>query len=146
MKNCDQAYQAVIRAPFGAVGIPMRGDLLLTVDPLSDPLEEDSPPVGAAARVAAMIRDYLCDLAAPLSTELLIRGSDFQLKLWGRLQQIAAGGTVTYGESAQEMGRNPCPLIPSHRVSKSGLGGFSSQLNGPQLEVKRWLLVHEGGL
>jgi methylated-DNA-[protein]-cysteine S-methyltransferase len=44
-------------------------------------------------------------------------------------------------------GANPYPVVvPCHRViaSDGGLGGFARQRGGFLLEVKRWLLQHEG--
>ncbi|MCB1827913.1 MAG: methylated-DNA--[protein]-cysteine S-methyltransferase, partial [Coxiellaceae bacterium] len=40
----------------------------------------------------------------------------------------------------------PIPIvIPCHRiVAKSGLGGFSGQTAGEKMQIKRWLLGHEG--
>jgi len=54
------------------------------------------------------------------------------------------------GSSAQAVGRacgsNPIPIvIPCHRVvGKSGLGGFMQHTEGESLDIKRWLLAHEG--
>lgn len=69
--------------------------------------------------------------------------------------KVRAGETVSYGELArrvrrpgaaravgQVMAHNPVPLlVPCHRVisSDGSLGGF-----GAGLEIKRWLLAHEG--
>jgi methylated-DNA-[protein]-cysteine S-methyltransferase len=46
----------------------------------------------------------------------------------------------------QACGANPFPLvIPCHRVvATGGLGGFSRHGGGFLLDVKRWLLRHEG--
>ena len=47
----------------------------------------------------------------------------------------------------QACGANPFPLIvPCHRViaAGGGLGGFSRQRGGFLLDIKRWLLAHEG--
>ena len=44
-------------------------------------------------------------------------------------------------------GANPYPLVvPCHRVVASGgaLGGFARNRGGFLLDVKRWLLAHEG--
>ena len=84
-------------------------------------------------------------------------GTPFQQKVWKELQRIPHGRTVSYGELArrvgapkaaravgQAVGANPIPiLIPCHRVIRSNgeLGGFSAGL-----EIKRWLLRHEGCL
>jgi methylated-DNA-[protein]-cysteine S-methyltransferase len=43
-------------------------------------------------------------------------------------------------------GANRIPLvIPCHRVLGSGgIGGFMHSRRGPGIEIKRWLLKHEG--
>jgi methylated-DNA-[protein]-cysteine S-methyltransferase len=43
-------------------------------------------------------------------------------------------------------GANRIPLvIPCHRVVAShGIGGFMHARRGPGIEIKRWLLRHEG--
>lgn len=85
-------------------------------------------------------------------------GTPFQLRVWHALLAIPAGQTVTYGAVAtllntapravgQACGSNPLPLvIPCHRVvSSSGLGGFMHAASGAPLDIKAWLLRHEGG-
>jgi methylated-DNA-[protein]-cysteine S-methyltransferase len=70
---------------------------------------------------------------------------------------IPAGTTHTYGDLAralasspravgQAVGDNPIPIvIPCHRIlAVHGLGGYMHGTEGFPLEVKRWLLHHEG--
>lgn len=84
-------------------------------------------------------------------------GTQFQQSVWRYLRSIPAGEVRTYGEVAAELRsspravgnacrRNPLPLIiPCHRVvSASGIGGFSGQTAGMQIDTKRQLLAHEG--
>lgn len=74
---------------------------------------------------------------------------------------VRFGDSVTYGELANRsgsgipargigtvMGRNPLPLVvPCHRVlAHDGLGGYSGGGGLDGLEVKRWLLTHEGAV
>ena len=71
----------------------------------------------------------------------------------------SAGATRSYLEVAQQIGSAPRPvgtacganriplLIPCHRVvGSSGLGGFMHSRGGKPLEIKRWLLRHEGAV
>ena len=73
------------------------------------------------------------------------------------MQAIPRGKTRSYGELAVELnsgaqavgqacGANPIAIIiPCHRVvGKTGLGGFIKSTGDTQLEIKRWLLAHEG--
>jgi len=82
-------------------------------------------------------------------------GTEFLQRLWQATAAIPFGKTVSYGDLAarvgiplaaravgQGMARNPLPiLVPCHRViaADGSLGGY-----GGGLEMKRWLLRHEG--
>ena len=94
---------------------------------------------------------YVFDL--PLKPQ----GTEFQRRVWQRLQGIAPGEVRTYGEIATELHsspravgnacrRNPIPLIiPCHRiVSAQGIGGFAGQTQGDKISIKQQLLCHEG--
>jgi methylated-DNA-[protein]-cysteine S-methyltransferase len=97
------------------------------------------------------IGDYLEGRRTSFDLELDLRGDEFQLKVWHRLQQIEYGETVTYGAIADELGdrnlarrvggavgHNPLSLIvPCHRVLGAG-GGLTGYAGG--LERKAWLL------
>ena len=84
-------------------------------------------------------------------------GTPYQQKIWETLRQIPVGQVWRYSDisrqlqsSARAVGgacrRNPIPVIvPCHRVvAASGLGGFSGTTSGAMMDVKRWLLAHEG--
>lgn len=88
---------------------------------------------------------------------LQLNGTSFQRQVWRAMQRIPAGQTRTYGEIAQALQSspravgnacraNPIPIIiPCHRVvAANGLGGYSGQTHGRQIDIKRWLLAHEG--
>lgn len=91
----------------------------------------------------------------PEELPLKPEGSPFQKQVWQLLLEIPWGESRTYGDLAsrfpgkmsaqavgQAVGRNPIALvIPCHRVLGAGgrLTGFSAGL-----EIKRWLLTHEG--
>jgi methylated-DNA-[protein]-cysteine S-methyltransferase len=103
------------------------------------------------------IVDYFEDARSAISLPLDMRGTPFQLRAWQALRQIPCGQTRNYGQLARQLNTspravgnacraNPCPIVvPCHRVvSQSGIGGFSGQTRGELLEIKRWLLRHEG--
>jgi methylated-DNA-[protein]-cysteine S-methyltransferase len=89
---------------------------------------------------------------------LELHGTEFHRRCWLALGSIPYGQTVSYGEQARRLGlgsdaaravgaangRNPLPIVlPCHRVigSDGSLTGF-----GGGLDVKRFLLEHEGAL
>jgi methylated-DNA-[protein]-cysteine S-methyltransferase len=104
------------------------------------------------AAVAALDA-YFAGRAPPLPA-LDLRGTPFQLAVWGALREIPWGEVRTYGEVARLMGcagsaravgganhDNPVAiLVPCHRVVQASgrLGGYAAGL-----EAKRWLLAHE---
>jgi methylated-DNA-[protein]-cysteine S-methyltransferase len=159
MSQENRAFQAVINVPFGQVGITLQGERLVGVDYLeaeTAPYIENTPGV---RRVLQSIDSYLADPTHRFELETDLAGTDFQKRVWQALQAIPAGKALTYGELAEKIGTgaravgnacraNPCPLIvPCHRVvAANGLGGFAGQRSGRKLEIKRWLLQHEGRL
>lgn len=113
-------------------------------------------PDTSSARVALLLA-YLADPHTPIPPQHPDSGTPYQRRVWQLLQQIPAGEVRTYGELAAELGSspravaqacraNPIPvLIPCHRVvGKGGIGGYMGKSEGPELEIKRWLLHHEG--
>ncbi len=90
------------------------------------------------------------------------RGPTFFRACWEATRKIRRGRVLTYAELAQRAGspaalraagqamrRNTLPVIvPCHRVvgSSGSLGGYGGTMDreGPELEIKRWLLTLEG--
>jgi O-6-methylguanine DNA methyltransferase len=119
---------------------------------------DQKPPdriIGEVNDTIDAIQGYFAGLATEFAEiPLDLRGTPFQLQVWGELQKIPLGRTRSYQELAWRLGKpqaaravgracgaNPIPLIvPCHRViaANGALGGFSSGL-----ERKRWLLLHE---
>ena len=86
-----------------------------------------------------------------------LKGTSFQLKVWGYLKKIPHGSTRTYSQVAKgirkplavravanAIGKNPyAPRIPCHRVIRSdgSLGGYSGKGG---IKTKKLLLKKEG--
>lgn len=84
---------------------------------------------------------------------LLVRGTNFQIKVWEALLSIPYGQVSTYGEIAKKIGspravravgaacgKNHIPyLIPCHRVlaSDGGIGGYSGGITRKQAMLMR---------
>lgn len=150
-------FDAVLAAPFGALGVRLAGNALAGLDFL--PPDTALRPSGAAAvhRVAHELEAYYADPRHGWHLTLAPAGTPYRQRVWQVLAAIPAGATRTYGEIAaqlasspravgQAVGDNPIPIvIPCHRVlAAHGLGGFMHDRNGFPLDVKRWLLRHEG--
>jgi methylated-DNA-[protein]-cysteine S-methyltransferase len=104
-----------------------------------------------------LLQGYFGDATTDIPPLQPARGTPFQRRVWGLLQQIPVGEVRRYGEIASALGSsaravagacraNPLPiLIPCHRVvAATGLGGYMGEIDGGALEIKRWLLHHEG--
>ena len=86
-----------------------------------------------------------------------VKGTEFQKAVWARLNELAFGEVISYGELGRSTGRatagravggavgaNPVPIIvPCHRVlaSNNRITGYSG---GNGIPTKVWLLEHEG--
>lgn len=151
-----RGFDAVVAAPFGAVGFELSGDSVYRIKllpPGTDPIALHGV---AAKAAAAQLSAYFDDRLASLDFPHLAKGTAFQQEVWRAISRVPVGRTLTYGELAdtigavaraigQACGDNPLPLlIPCHRiVSRAGLGGFGHASDGFLPRVKRWLLAHE---
>jgi methylated-DNA-[protein]-cysteine S-methyltransferase len=128
---------------------------------------ESPPPApmqSVALRVAALLEghaDPLQDVALDMSEV-----SAFHQRVYGITRAIPPGGTLTYGEVAdqlgepgaaravgQALGHNPfAPIVPCHRVlaARSGGGGFSAEggvaTKLRMLQIEKAQLGREPGL
>jgi methylated-DNA-[protein]-cysteine S-methyltransferase len=109
-----------------------------------------------AGRVSAALSDYFGGrLGALDEIEVEMHGTPFQLRVWGALREIPAGGTASYSAIARRIGAgdavravgaangaNPIAVVvPCHRVI--GASGHLTGYGGG-IDRKRWLLHHEG--
>ena len=90
-------------------------------------------------------------------TDMILKGTKFQIKVWKYLKTIKKGTVLTYFEVAKginkpkavravanAIGKNPyAPKIPCHRVIRSdgSLGGYSGKGG---IKTKKKLLKSEG--
>ena len=148
-------YDAVVAAPFGAVGVAVQG-----VQVAIELLPKNHPSKAAehktAANVASQIEAYFNNPRNDFNLPIMHKGTPFQRRVWQAISAIPRGQVLTYGQVAEQIGSgaravaNACganhlPLvIPCHRVvAKNGIGGFmSGQADG--IKIKTWLLKHEG--
>lgn len=156
--NSGQRYDAVVSAPFGAIGIETaNGDVVALQFLSAQPASAATSALGADA--AAQVEQYLRDAGFRFDLPLRVEGTSFQRRVWEAIAAIPCGQTRRYGELAAELdapartvgqacGDNRLPLIiPCHRViGATSLGGFAHARSGFALSVKRWLLEHEHAL
>lgn len=155
-------FDAVVTAPFGAVGIRTEGvgtedECVAEILYLPPGTRAVAPKNRLAARAAAQVEAYLRDPAAPFELPLKPVGTRFQRRVWEAITAIPAGEVQSYGAIAKRLRSGPRPVgqacganhfplaIPCHRVvSSSGIGGFARNDDGFHVAIKRWLLAHEG--
>jgi methylated-DNA-[protein]-cysteine S-methyltransferase len=152
------SYQAVVAAPGFALGVQCSDDEVTAIDFL-EPRPVQAPSTPLAAEAVRQLHAYLADPNFAFSLPLRPAGTTFQRRVWQEISAIPNGRTETYGQLAktlknapravgQACGANPYPVVvPCHRVvaTGGGLGGFARERGGFLLDVKRWLLKHEGG-
>ena len=150
-------YQAVVAAPDFALGVRCNDDEIQVIDFL-EARAEVTPKSLLAKEAVRQLRAYLRDPGFVFGLPLAPAGTPFQRRVWAQIEAIPCGETRTYGDVAAALGNapravggacgaNPYPLVvPCHRVvaSGGGLGGFARERGGLLLDIKRWLLAHEG--
>ena len=152
-------YQAKLTAPFGVLGILCTEEALTGIRFLAPDTGPQPPCHVFAQRVCEQLSAYLADAGFHFDLPLLLGGTAHQNKVWQGMRAIPCGQVLTYGDLAaqigsspravgQACGNNPIPIvIPCHRViGKAGLGGFMHRSGGFALDIKRWLLAHEGAI
>lgn len=108
-----------------------------------------------AAETVRQMEEYFCGKRTRFDVPVLLRGTNFQMKVWEGLSKVPYGETISYSALASEIGRpeavravanavakNPVAIIiPCHRVITKGgkLGGFAWGT-----DLKRELLKIEG--
>ncbi len=149
------------QAPFGRLRLTRRGERLSHIDFVA-PDEVETPmaePCSAAwAPYVSALAAYFEDATEPFPFALAVAGTDFQQRVWAQIAAIPVGETRSYQDIAlalgsharavgQACGRNPVPVwVPCHRVlpKQGGLGGFNLGQEDWLVQIKRWLLQHEG--
>lgn len=150
-------YQAIVAGEHFSLGVRCDEQSIEQIVFLS-PHAPQEPANDLAAEASRQLAAYLADAAYRCQLPLRACGTPFQRRVWQQIAEIPLHSTRTYGEIAralanapravgQACGANPFPVIvPCHRVlaTGGGLGGFARQEGGFLLDVKRWLLAHEG--
>jgi methylated-DNA-[protein]-cysteine S-methyltransferase len=151
------SYQAKLPTPFAVLGIRTAGERLIGIDYLPRGAATLDPISRFAGSVCRQIERYLDDPGYEFDLPFDYHGSEFQRRVWRAIRAIPPGKVLSYADVARRLdtaprpvggacGANRIPLvIPCHRVVGSGgIGGFMHTRRGPGIEIKRWLLRHEG--
>ena len=152
-----ESFHARLATPFAVLGIRTVGERLTDIHYLPKGAATLGPTTRLAERVCRQVARYLADPEFRFDLPFEYSGTAFQCKVWRAISAIPSGRTDTYLGIARQLrtaprpvggacGANRIPLvIPCHRVlGSNGIGGFMHSRGGYPLEVKRWLLGHEG--
>ena len=153
----EAGYQAVVAAPGFALGVRCDDEEIIEIE-FIEPRPEVAPVNALAAETVRQLRAYLADPAFAFGLPLRPSGTAFQRRVWGEIAAIPPVPSPTLGRVPENLliaaravhpacGAPPFPLVvPCHRVvaSAGGLGGFARHGGGFLLDIKRWLLKHEG--
>ena len=151
------SYDARVRTPFAVLGIGTQNGRLTRIQYLPKEAATLSPVNHVAERVCRQLERYVDDPGFRFDLPFEYRGTEFQCRVWRAIHAIPSGHTLRYVDIARRLRTAPRPVggacganripivIPCHRVVGSdGIGGFMHARGGFPLEVKRWLLKHEG--
>lgn len=151
-------YDVYMKTPFSNLGLRFQDAFLIEIAFL----EDTGPNMSLSAeaeKVCEQINRYCASQLPNMHFDVKLKtiGTAFQRKVWEALQHIPVGEVVTYGELARKLNtsaravgnacrNNPISvIIPCHRVvARAGIGGFSGATQGRPLNIKKWLLNHEG--
>ncbi len=157
--NTNKCFSAIIDTPMpgSQLGFFVRDERLVSVEFISPAVTAIPPVTAFALGVAKQFERYFENSRWQFDIDLEVQGTLFQKRVWQALTKIPQGSVRRYGELATALDSspravgnacrvNPLPIIvPCHRVvAANGLGGFMGQRSGDELDIKRWLLRHEG--
>ena len=150
-------FDVIVRVPFGGIGIRTHEGAISEAVYLPRSIKPRAGKTPLAREAARQINAYFREAAFEFDLPLAEKGSAFQRTVWKVVASIPSGHTLSYGDVARRIRSAPravgqaCGanwyslLIPCHRVlAANGIGGFGSGDGGFHLNVKRWLLAHEG--
>ena len=151
-------YSAKLRTPFATLGLQSNGLAITRLSYLPLTERAQAPTDKVTEQAAREIERYLADAQYRFTVPLATGGTAFQQRVWQALCAIPPGESRTYGEVArnvrsaaravgQACGANRIALIvPCHRVvgALGSMGGFMNSDSGTPIDIKRWLLRHEG--
>lgn len=155
-------YNTFMQTPIGQLKLKFQDEKLCSLSVVEEysvekKIEKHKCSEQAENNVFPKLQKYFSSAITFKKIPLVAEGTPFQQKVWHELLKIPLGETRTYGEIAKKINSSPravgnaCRknpiqiIIPCHRVvSAKGIGGYAGETEGKQLNIKRWLLAHEG--
>lgn len=145
---------AYLNTPIGSLEVKGDENGLASVHFLETEVNYSSIVSEYLQSTISQLQEYFEGTRTEFQLKLNPQGTDFQKRVWGKLEEIPCAKTVSYQEIANRLGdpkviraaasangKNPIAIIiPCHRVigSDGSLTGYASGLHR-----KKWLLAHE---
>lgn len=153
----SNATTAIIATPFGSLLLKADDAYVLDIAIQTQTTGLIAPSTPLLQEAARQFEVYFQNPQSRFTLPLPTVGTPYQNTIWQALCAIPLGVTQSYGQIAKALSSSPravasaCRanhfpiIIPCHRVVAShGLGGYCGAVEGPYLDIKRWLLRHEG--
>ena len=158
-------HQTTMQTPIGELVLVASDsglrEIVLPLGPRSAPRLDDGADHPILRETRRQLEEYFRGERQDFDLPLEFDGSPFQRAVWDALGRIPYGGTESYGQLAERVGRpgaaravggangrNPLPIVvPCHRII--GASGALTGYGGPSEEgiaMKRWLIDHETGV
>jgi methylated-DNA-[protein]-cysteine S-methyltransferase len=152
-RNSMKEYIYYYESPIGYIRIKGDEESILALDFAEEGQNRENYPEHIKACII-QLDEYFTGKRKNFDISYLLKGTEFQKKVWAELAKISYGETVSYKDIAKRIGnekavravgttngKNPISIIvPCHRVV-----GADGKLTGYAWGVwrKEWLLEHE---
>lgn len=149
----------IFSTPIGPLALHIIDEHLVAIDMMSTNTKLIPAKDALSKDIIQQFKAYFRDPHFKFTIPIRLNTTPFQKRMAKVLQTIAPGQALTYKDLAKKLQsapravgqacrRNPLPIIiPCHRIiATTHLGGYSGNKHGAFMEIKKWLLRHEGFL
>ncbi len=152
-----QISKGIYQSPVGPIEVIANDDAITGIKFNSTESSPVKHPNKVLEQCFKELDEYFAKKRKHFDVKTLPSGTQFELQVWNELQKIPYSKTISYKDLSKSLGdvnkvravgganaRNKIPiLIPCHRVigEDGSLTGFAGGL-----EIKSWLLQHEGAV
>ena len=154
--NMETKSHLQFSSKIGLIELKMKGEQLFSLVISEKSVIEQKSAI-PNNKIIEQLSNYFFSACSFASISCSPNGTKFEKSVWQALSAIPLGETRTYGDLAKKLNsspravgnacrKNPIQIvIPCHRVvSANGLGGYAGETTGKQINIKTWLLKHEG--
>jgi len=152
--NSNQSFKTIFHSPIGEILIQANTIGLLSINFLDDVINDEFASNEITEKCKLQLDEYFANERKFFDLPLIFNGTEFQKRVWKKLQEIPFGETISYISFSEMIGnklqiravanansKNSFPIvIPCHRViGKDGnLVGYAGGL-----WRKKWLIDFE---